>query len=51
MFITISTITSSMFILSKVITIETFAKHKNIVLGISSLTINNHITTNNVTTI
>lgn len=50
-FNTISFIKFPASILSKLIVVEVFIKHKNIMLVILGLAIDNHITTNNVTTI
>lgn len=44
----IAIVTSPISDLSKVIDLETFIKYKNLVLGISGLTANSYITTNDI---
>lgn len=45
--ITMPSITFSTPILSQLIALITFTEHKNLVVGISTMTINNYVTANN----
>lgn len=51
MFATISPITFSVFVLSKVIVSKIFTKYKNLILETPGLAINCHIITDNASTI
>ena len=48
---TISSVISSASALSKVIALETFTKHKNLVLGTPGLATSCHVTTDNAQTL